>query len=101
TVDLTGVAGRLARVSGTVSSSTGRPPVGLNVFLGVQTSTSSGQINGGGIAADGSFSVGNVPPGDYMLRVQRLGGGMPGDEVASMAITLSGQGLAGPRLHRR
>jgi len=101
TVDLVGVAGRLGRVSGTVSSSTGRPPTGLSVFLGVQTSNSSGEINGGGIAADGSFSIGNVPSGDYMLRVHRLGGGSPGSEFASMPISISTQDLVGLHLTTR
>ena len=100
-VDFAAVPGRLVRVSGTVSSSTGRPPSGLNVFLGVETSNSSGQINGGGIAADGSFSIGNVPPGDYVLRVREQGGGSPGSEVASMPISVSTQDLAGLRLTTR
>jgi hypothetical protein len=100
-VDLTGISGRLLRVSGTVTSVTGRPQTGLSVFLGVQTSNSSGEINGGGIAADGSFSIGNVPPGDYMLRVHRLGGGSPGSEFASMPISISTEDVTGLRLISR
>jgi hypothetical protein len=100
-VNFAAVSGRLVRVSGTVSSSTGRTASGLNVFLGVETSNSSGQINGGGIAADGSFSIGNVPPGDYVLRVRAQGGGSRGSEVASMPISVSTQDLAGLHLITR
>jgi hypothetical protein len=100
-VDFAAVAGRLVRVSGTVSRSTGRPAAGLNVFLGVETSNSSGQINGGGIAADGSFSIGNVPPGDYVLRVREQGGGSPGSEVASIRVSVSTRDLTGLHLTTR
>lgn len=79
----------------------GRTTSRLNVFLGVETSNSSGQINGGGIAADGSFSIGNVPPGDYVLRVREQGGGSPGSEVASMPITVSTEDLTGLHLTTR
>ena len=99
--DFAAVPGRLVRISGTVSSSSGRPPAGLNVFLGVQTSNSSGQINGGSLGADGSFSVGNVPPGDYVLRIRQQGGGSPGSEVASMPISVSTQDLTGLHLTTR
>jgi predicted outer membrane repeat protein len=96
--DFVATTGRLLRVSGTVRNSRGAPPAGHNVFLGVQTSNSSGQINGGAIAADGSFSVGNVPPGDYTLRVRQQGGGTPDGEVAWMPISLSTEDLTGVQL---
>jgi hypothetical protein len=100
-VDFAAVSGRLVRVAGKVTSATGRSVSGLNVFLGVQTSNSSGQINGGGVAADGSFSVGNVPPGEYVLRVSQLGGSAPGSEVASMPISVSTQDLTDLQLMTR
>ena len=96
--DFVATTGRLLRVSGTVRNSRGAPPAGHNVFLGVQTSNSSGQINGGAIAADGSFSVGNVPPGDYTLRVRQQGGGTADGEVAWMPISLSTEDLTGVQL---
>ena len=100
-VDFTAVSGRLVRVAGTVSSATGRSRAGLNVFLGVETSYSSGQINGGGILGDGSFSIGNVPPGEYVLRVRQQGGGSPGSEVASMRISVATEDLLDLRLTTR
>ena len=96
--DFVATTGRMLRVTGVVRNSRGAPPAGHNVFLAVQTSNSSGQINGGAIAADGSFSVGNVPPGDYTLRVRQLGGGTPESEVAWMPISLSTEDLTGLQL---
>jgi hypothetical protein len=99
--DFSAVPGRLVRVAGMVTSATGRSVSGLNVFLGVQTSNSSGQINGGSIAADGSFSIGNVPPGDYVLRVRQQGGAARGSEEASMPISVSTEDLTDVRLTTR
>ena len=96
--DYVATTGRLLRVAGVVRNSRGAPPAGHNVFLAVQTSNSSGQINGGAIAADGSFNIGNVPPGDYTLRVRQLGGGTPDGEVAWMPISLSSEDLTGLQL---
>ena len=97
-VDFIATTGRMLRVSGTARRANGAPPAGHNVFLAVQTSNSSGQINGGAIAADGSFSIGNVPPGDYTLRVRQQGGGTPDGEVAWMPISLSTDDLTGVQL---
>jgi hypothetical protein len=100
-VDFSAVPGRLVRISGTVTSATGRSVSGLNVFLGVRTSNSSGPISGGGIAADGSFSMGNVPPGDYILEVRQQGGGARGTEEGSMPLSVSTQDLTDLRLTTR
>jgi len=96
--DFVATTGRMLRVSGTVRRANGAPLTGHNVFLGVQTSNSSGQINGGAIGADGSFSVGNIPPGDYTLRIRQQGGGTPDGEVAWMPISLSTDDLTGLQL---
>jgi protocatechuate 3,4-dioxygenase beta subunit len=92
------VPGRMLRISGTAVNSSGQPARGLNVFLATETATWSAQDNGGPVAADGSFSIGNVPPGDYTLRVRPLGLGGPGMEVASMPITVARSDVTGLRL---
>lgn len=88
-------AGRMLRVSGRAMNSRGGPAVGLNVYLGVETSNSGGQIDGGPVGPDGSFSMGNVPAGTYTLRVRQAGLTGPGTEVASMPIALSTEDLSG------
>jgi protocatechuate 3,4-dioxygenase beta subunit len=93
--------GRLVRISGTAFNSSGQPARGMNVFLGVETSNSSGQINGGAVAADGSFNVANVPPGNYVLRIRVPGASPPGSEIASMPITLMTEDLTGLRITTR
>lgn len=101
TADFIAVPGRLLRISGTVRRTNGVPPVGYNVYLGVETSNSSQQLNGGAINADGSFTVSNVPPGDFVLRVRQPGIGSPEGEVASMRVSLSTQDLTGLQLTTR
>ena len=69
TADFSMVPGRMVRISGTASRSNGLPAAGSNVFLEVRTSNSSGRVDGGAVAADGSFTIGNLAPGDYVLQV--------------------------------
>jgi hypothetical protein len=88
-------AGRMLRVSGRAMNSRGGPAVGLNVYLGVETSNTGGQIDGGPVGPDGSFSMGNVPAGAYTLRIRQAGLTGPGSEVASMPIALSTEDLSG------
>jgi hypothetical protein len=101
TAHFAATAGRLVRISGTAFNSNGQPARGMNVFLGVETSNSSGQINGGAVAADGSFTVANIPPGNYVLRIRVPGAAPPGSEIASMPITLTTEDLTGLRITTR
>lgn len=94
-VNISVTAGRMLRVSGKASNSRGLPATGLNVYLGVQTSNSSGQLDGGPVGPDGSFSIGNVPAGEYVLRVRQAGATGPGTEIASMPIAVSTDDLTG------
>lgn len=98
--DFAMVPGRMLRISGTAVDSMGRPATGLSVFLATETATTSGQASGGPVGADGSFSIGNVPPGDYVLRVRPQGGGGPATEVASLPISATAD-LTGLRLTTR
>jgi hypothetical protein len=50
------------------------------------------------IKPDGSFSIGGVAPGRYMLQVMGMGGPMADSEVAYADITVSGDDIGGIRL---
>jgi hypothetical protein len=52
--------------------------------------------NAGSAADDGSFSFGNVPPGDYVLQVRRESG--PEEEGASVPLSVSSVSITGLRV---
>jgi hypothetical protein len=100
------VSTRLSRISGFVRTSQGRPAQGMMVSL--RTASGGGMTNQGMgmIAADGSFSAANIPPGEHFIEVRPMGGpmmGRPGgaaaqstdDEFASIPIAVAGQDIAG------
>ncbi len=96
------VPARLARISGTVMNSEGRPLAGAMVALrGVGAGGAAARFNVGGgnqVRPDGAFRLTNVPPGEYVLDVQQR----PQDlqnlqslnlsqlEFASMPLSVSG-----------
>jgi hypothetical protein len=88
---------RLARVSGTVRDSQGRPATGANVGLHSRTPTGFWGMGGSQIGPDGQFSIANVPPGDYSIDVVprssriRPAGSNEFDEIASIPFTANGQ----------
>ena len=73
------VPARLARVSGTVMGSDGRPLAGAMVMIRARTAAGMGPLrmnligNGSNnqVRPDGSFQLRNVPPGEYVLDVQQ------------------------------
>jgi hypothetical protein len=97
---------RLARVSGTVMSSTGGPLVGAVVVARPIAGGGAGPMNVGGgnqVRADGTFTISNLPPGDYTIDVQQrprnLQNFQIGDlsqlEFASVPLTVSGSDISG------
>ena len=87
---------RTSRVSGTAVDSQGRPMMGMVMAMprGDQMMVMFGPP--GQIKPDGSFVIGGLAPGRYMLQVR---GGMGGDgETAYLDITLSGDDVTGLRL---
>jgi hypothetical protein len=87
---------RTAKVSGTAVDSHGRPLAGRSVGL---TQTFRGAAGGGGnfsfgngaVASDGTFTIKNVPPGEYKLQA-RAPSSSPGtdDEAAALTIRVNG-----------
>lgn len=92
-IDVSLVPGRAATVSGTATDSRGRP------FSRVSLSEEVRGLNfasfragpGGPVAADGSFSLPNVPPGSYTAQASRQAGDSGGEpEVALIPIVVDG-----------
>jgi len=88
---------RTARVSGTAVDSQGRPMMGMVMAMprGESLMMMFGPPNQ--IKPDGSFSIGGLAPGAYILQTQGGFGG-PDGESASLDITLSGDDVDGIRL---
>lgn len=89
---------RLARISGTVATSDGRPAVGAQLVLLPRTMMLTSIQTLGFAGPDGSFSAPAVPPGEYSLevRVMPRGGGQA--EFASVPLDVGGPDVAGLRI---
>jgi hypothetical protein len=92
---------RTARISGRVTNPDGSPTAGGNVNLTSESGRAPiGGNLGGRITGDGSFSIGNVPPGRYVLRARGAppgggrGRGQNGGEpplYGSLPLSVNGQ----------
>lgn len=88
---------RAVRVSGTVVDSNGAPtqamlnltPAGFGDDGGLQMG------NPARVLRDGTFTILNVVPGEYVLTVNGRGNGNATPEVASMPLTVGNEDLAG------
>jgi hypothetical protein len=86
---------RRVRVSGSVMASSGLP---ADAFLSLvsESTDAGGQHFGGVTAADGTFTLVDVPPGDYKL-VASLRGNGP-SESASIALLVGNEDIVGAAL---
>jgi protocatechuate 3,4-dioxygenase beta subunit len=100
TIHIALAAARMARVSGSVSDSQGRPASGAMVMLrsggggGMFMTSMAGQVTG-----DGTFTLRNVSPGEYFVDVRPPGRG-PGSaaEFASVPMTVANEDINGLRI---
>jgi protocatechuate 3,4-dioxygenase beta subunit len=96
------VPARLARISGAVRNSQGRPATGVTLMLMTKT-IGMGVASGTMIGPDGTFTLANVAPGEHVLEVAPQPRGpmaMSADspqepEFASVPITVTGQDISG------
>jgi len=72
------VPARLSRISGSVTSSDGRPLTGAMVMIRARGTNGLAALRmniigggGGQVRSDGTFQLANVPPGEYVLDVQQ------------------------------
>ena len=98
------VPGRAAKVSGVATDARGMPLAGGSIGISQETTGTEGgmftSVGGGLVAADGTFSVPNVPPGEYKIRATAAGNRQPGApaEIVTQALTVDGQDIEGLRL---
>jgi protocatechuate 3,4-dioxygenase beta subunit len=97
-IDIALVAGRAAAISGTVTAFDGAPLAGASVSLGQEITGPNGAsmstIGSTRASADGTFTIRNIPPGEYQLRAS----GSVADrapEGAAMTVSVSGRDLTG------
>jgi hypothetical protein len=93
------VPGRVGSISGTVISQAGLPLVGETVnsaqeFSG-PTSSSSFGAGSAKVAADGTFMIRNVTPGEYKLSLRLAGDAERQPEGVSTVVSIAGEDLTG------
>jgi hypothetical protein len=88
------VTAKMTKISGMVRSSTGKPVTNVMLTIRTRAGMGFGMRSGPGLGPDGSFSIGNVPPGDHWLEVIRRSG-IPDSEGASVPITADGSDIDG------
>ena len=97
------VPGRAAKVSGIATDARGMPLAGGNIGISQETVGTEGgmftNVGGASIAADGTFTVPNVPPGEYKIRATapRNPAGAPA-EIVTQVLAVDGQDIDGLRL---
>jgi hypothetical protein len=86
------VPARTTRVTGVVVSSEGRPLAGMSLMLMTVTAGNSNGIGSGSTAADGTFTITNVAPGEHAISV-RPSRNIEGAEAAMYSFTAGGEPL--------
>jgi hypothetical protein len=97
-IDLTLIPGRAANVSGTALDSHRQPLAGRNVSLGQEFRGPNSRMmfstSGAAVAPDGTFTLKNVPPGEYKLSISGTTPGKtpagPVAESAAVPVVVNG-----------
>jgi hypothetical protein len=101
-IDFGMVPGRVATISGTAMSASGVPLAGESVDMAQEfagpTNSSVFGFGGGKVAADGSFTIRDVSPGEYRISVRSPGDRDRPGEAATMLVSVAGADLDGVSL---
>jgi protocatechuate 3,4-dioxygenase beta subunit len=99
-VQISMIAARMARVSGTVVDSDGRPATGAQLSVVTRQGTSMSSYGAGIVGADGSFAIAGIAPGEHSIdvRPQPRPGTTGGAEFASMPISVTGADISNLRI---
>jgi hypothetical protein len=93
------VPGRVGTISGTAVSSSGLPLVGEQISMSLEFSgpgsSSSFGMSGSKIAADGTWTIRNVSPGEYKLTLRSAGDAERQAEGVTTTVVFSGEDLTG------
>ena len=93
------VAARLARVSGTVVDSDGRPSTGAMLQLMSRQGNGGFTFGVGSVSTDGTFTIAGVTPGEHSIEVRPIPRpGATSGEFASVPIVVSGSDVTGVRI---
>jgi hypothetical protein len=94
------VAARLAQISGTVTTSDGRPATGAQLIVVTRPGGTGMSTSGfGNVGADGSFTVSGIAPGDHSVEVRpQPRPGESGGEFASVPVVVSGADITGLKI---
>ena len=92
------VASRMARISGIVVDSQGRPAAGASLSVVTQQGSGWSSFTAGMVAPDGTFALGGVAPGEHTIDVRPQSRGDTTGESGSMPIVVSGADITGLRI---
>lgn len=97
-IDMPLMPARMARVSGTASDAHGRPLAGALVLVRRRGGPAIMSTGGTRVQPDGSFTLSNVAPGEYLLQATSPGSGMDRAEMPTAHVTVAGQDVTGVQL---
>ena len=87
------VSARLARITGTILDSGGRPLGWRSIMLGTRAESGSAFRGAGTTRPDGTFEISDVAPGNYTIEVSPLRTEPSDHEFVSFPITVDGQDI--------
>jgi len=86
---------RLARISGTATDADGKPMGGAVVVVMMRGGASISSTMGAQVKSDGTFSVANIAPGDYMIQAISPSALTDMSGWASGQVTVAGEDVTG------